>query len=59
METYNYIFWNNQYENLWYAIPREGYLNFFNGKRTEVEGVLIDADILSLVGKIKGVVVVD
>ena len=31
--TYNFIFWNNPYENLWYAISRDTQLEFFNGDR--------------------------
>jgi len=30
---YNYIFWNNPYEDVWYAIHRDSYLDFFNGNR--------------------------
>lgn len=30
---YDYIFWFNPYENLWYAIERETQLEFFNGDR--------------------------
>jgi len=30
---YGYIFWNNPYEDLWYAIERDSYLEFFNGNR--------------------------
>jgi len=32
---YNYVFWYNPYENLWYAIERNSLLLFFNGKRKE------------------------
>jgi hypothetical protein len=28
---YNYVFWNNSYEELWYAIPKDQYTNFFSG----------------------------
>lgn len=30
---YNYIFWYNPHENLWYAIDRDTQLFFFNGNR--------------------------
>lgn len=30
---YNYIFWYNPFEELWYAIHRESELQFFNGHR--------------------------
>jgi hypothetical protein len=30
---YDYLFWYNPYESLWYAITRDTQLEFFNGKR--------------------------
>lgn len=54
METYNYIFWHNQYQDLWYAIPRDGYLEFFNGNREKVKGVLSNKSINSLTLAING-----
>ncbi len=30
---YDYIFWYNPYEKLWYAISRDTELAFFNGSR--------------------------
>lgn len=27
--TYDYIFWHNYLNGLWYAIPRDNYLKFF------------------------------
>ena len=30
---YNYVFWFNNHTDTWYAIPREEYIEFFNGKR--------------------------
>jgi hypothetical protein len=52
--TFNYIFWHNSLETnpTWYAIPREEYLLFFNGKRKETKGVLSDKDINQLIKKI-------
>lgn len=32
---YNYIFWFNSHENLWYAIDRDTQLNFFSGYRNK------------------------
>jgi hypothetical protein len=32
---YNFVFWYNPYENLWYAIERDSQLSFFNGKRED------------------------
>lgn len=36
---YNYIFWFNSYEDIWYAVPRDQYTNFFSG-HLEYTGVL-------------------
>jgi len=33
MNLYDYIFWYNPYEDLWYAIDRNTQLAFFNGQR--------------------------
>lgn len=30
---YDYVFWYNPYEELWYAIKSDTQLNFFNGNR--------------------------
>jgi len=54
METYNYIFWHNPYQSLWYAIPQEGYLEFFNGNREKVKGVMSNESINSLTLAING-----
>lgn len=36
MGRYNYIFWFNEYEELWYAIPRDKYQTFFGfGKKDD------------------------
>ena len=34
---YNYIFWYNPYEDLWYAIDRDTLLWFFNGDRKKAK----------------------
>jgi hypothetical protein len=34
-QLYNFIFWFNPYENLWYIIDRDTQLAFFSGKREE------------------------
>jgi hypothetical protein len=52
-ELYDYVFWFNHYENLWYAIPRDQQLNFFNGKRENAKGVSSDKDIQKLIKRIK------
>jgi hypothetical protein len=33
MNLYNFIFWFNPHEDLWYAIDRDTQLWFFNGDR--------------------------
>jgi hypothetical protein len=30
---YDYVFWYNPYEELWYSIKSDTQLNFFNGNR--------------------------
>jgi hypothetical protein len=30
---FDFIFWYNPYENIWYGIERNSQLNFFNGNR--------------------------
>lgn len=37
MNLYNYIFWYNPYEDLWYAIERDTQLFFFNGYREKAK----------------------
>ena len=55
METYNYIFWHNPYNNLWHAIPRNEYLTFFNGNKHKIEGLIAtNQDINVLVDYING-----
>ena len=34
---YNYIFWFNHHEGLWYAVDRDEQLKFFNGNRKETK----------------------
>lgn len=33
MNLYDYVFWYNPYEEIWYAIDRDTQLAFFNGHR--------------------------
>lgn len=33
LNLYNFIFWFNPHEDLWYAIDRDTQLSFFNGNR--------------------------
>jgi hypothetical protein len=52
MNLYNYIFWYNEYESLWYAVPRDSQILFFNGKRNELKNVLSHKDINVLIRKV-------
>jgi len=36
-KLYNYIFWFNHHEKLWYAINRDEQLEFFNGNRNKTK----------------------
>ena len=31
-ELYGFVFWHNYLDKKWYAIPRDGYADFFSGK---------------------------
>lgn len=53
MNTYDYIFWHNPYQDLWYAIPRDSYLVFFNGNREKAEGVISNENLDKLLQTIK------
>jgi hypothetical protein len=48
-KTYNYIFWHNHHEGLWFAIPKESYLAFFGGKRDTLTDILSNKDITELI----------
>ena len=37
MNLYNYIFWYNEYEALWYAVPRDSQILFFSGRKKELK----------------------
>lgn len=52
-KNYGYIFWNNTYENVWYAIPSTETILFFNGNRKKTKGVLSAPKIETLLTKIK------
>jgi hypothetical protein len=32
-QIYGYVFWCNTYEQVWYAIPRDQYTEFFSGNK--------------------------
>ena len=35
MELYNYLFWYNDYDKVWYGIHRDTQILFFNGNRKD------------------------
>jgi hypothetical protein len=45
---YNYVFWFNHHTDTWYAIPRDQYIEFFNGSRN-YENVLKSSQIETLI----------
>jgi hypothetical protein len=47
-QIYSYIFWYNSYEQIWYAIPRDQYIEFFNGNRN-YKGVIKSSKIDTLI----------
>lgn len=49
---YNYLFWYNEYQELWYAIPHEKYVDFFSGKRNKIKGLKKNADIKKLINSL-------
>lgn len=51
---YDYGFWYNSYESLWYAIPRATWTEFFSGTKPkmEFENILSSENINDLVGAI-------
>jgi hypothetical protein len=53
-KLYDYVFWNNTYEEVWYAIPRESYALFFSGKHDllDIDGVEKSKSIEDLIKKI-------
>jgi len=51
--NYNYIFWNNTYEGLWYAIPTNQHMGFFSGNRKNTTGVLSGPKLETLLTEIK------
>jgi hypothetical protein len=36
---YNYVFWYNPYQELWYAIPTTQYIDFFSGERKPTDAL--------------------
>jgi hypothetical protein len=51
---YDYAFWFNSYEDVWYAIPRDKWTLFFSGKedKHKMEGVYRSSEIDTLIAVI-------
>lgn len=51
---YDYAFWYNNYEELWYAIPRSTWTEFFSGvkPKSDFEDVMSSKNINDLIGAI-------
>lgn len=47
-KLYNYVFHFSDSSELWAAIPRDDYKNYFNGKRVNT-GVLYAKDVTTLI----------
>lgn len=43
-KLYNYIIWYNHFENIWYGIPKELYLEFFSSENYKNLKKVIKAD---------------
>ena len=52
---YSYVFWYNEYEKMWHAIPREKYVEFFSGmvKKEKITGVYRSSSIETLIDIIR------
>ena len=50
---YNYVFWYNEFTEIWYGIPTDEYQNFFSGKREEAKGVYEAKNINNLIVNIQ------
>ena len=52
-DLYNYVFWYNSFESLWYAIPTKDYTTFFSGARQKqdllTQKIIIGSDINDLI----------
>jgi hypothetical protein len=51
MSLYNYVFHYNPFDDIWYAVPRELYTEYWNNKETH--GILKAKDIMVLVELIR------
>lgn len=49
MGLYNYIFWYNEYNQTWYAIPREEQQIFFGVDINQAKGVIKSKNINTLI----------
>jgi hypothetical protein len=51
-EWYNYIFHYNHYEELWYAIPRDQYLQYWNDPKATGIRMFTESNFKELLKKI-------
>jgi hypothetical protein len=49
MELYNYFFWFNAYDGIWYAIPRDETQTFFGVDVNKAKGVYKSKNINTLI----------
>lgn len=49
MGLYNYIFWQNAYEGIWYAIPRDEQQVFFGVNKDNAKNVYKSKNINTLI----------
>lgn len=47
-QIHNYVFWYNTYEQIWYAIPRDQYTEFFSGN-TNFKNIIKSSKIDTLI----------
>jgi len=58
MGLYNYIFWYNEYEELWYAIPRDEEQMFFGIDKNKAKGVYKSSNINTLITVVRNPTVI-
>lgn len=50
-KLYSYVFHFNPHKDMWFAIHREEYVNYWNGK---LDNILSDKTLMNLLNKING-----
>lgn len=49
MGLYNYLFWFNEYDEIWYAIPRDEQQIFFGVDKNKAKGIVKSKNINTLI----------